>query len=1023
MWLGWLTLGSVWGQEPSPHKVLGRYQLYVWQDQHGLPQNGVLSIARTRDGYLWLGTVEGAARFDGVRFTVFDSNNTNEIRSSQITALLEDHAGNLWLGTNVGGLNRYRDGRFTLFTTQQGLSNDQIRCLFEDHAGDLWIGTFGGGLNRFSDGRFSALTARDGLPSDQVWAIAEDQKGAIWIGTGNGLARFKDGRFTVFTTRDGLARNTVYALCLDRAGDLWVGSDSGKVSRFKDGRFTVYDLSGVSRNRITTIYEDRNGIIWVGTAGDGLYQLNDGRFTAWTTKDGLPSNRVLTIYHDPDGDLWVGTEDSGVCQLRDGRFRVYTKADGLPSDFARAIYEDTAGNLWVGTVGGGLGKFRAGVFTVYTTKDGLPSNTINSISEDAAGTLWFNGVSRYKDGRFTNWAAKEGLSPHGVTVALADRAGNLWMGTSNSGLNRFRDGHFTTFTTRDGLADNYIVSLFEDRSGNLWIGTLNGGVSRFRDGSFATWTTKDGLGSNHVLAFFEDRTGTLWIGTHGGGLTRLKDGKLTTITVKDGLYDNLAFQILLDREDESGNLWMSCNKGIYRASLKELNDFADGRIPRVTSFAYGVADGMLSRECNGANPAGWKTRDGRLWFPTIRGVVVIDPQNRDLQPPLVAIESVTLDRVALPIEELARRIQIGPGQANLEIQYTGLSWSRPAQIKFKYQLLGLDKTWVEAGTRRTAYYPHLPPGEYTFKVIADNGEGVWNMTGKELRIIVLPPFYRTWWFLTLVALSVVGMIVFAYQYRVRQLERAQEAQQAFSRLLIASQESERKRIASELHDSLGQTLAIIKNRALLGGSASTDLESAKEQFSSIAAQSTQAIDEAKEISYNLRPYLLDRLGLSKALESMIRKVADSSGIRFTIEISEVDGLFAPDEEINLYRIAQECLNNIIKHSGASAAAVRLRREQDWVELVVSDDGKGFSIADWESRVADWKAAELPGGENPQSPIRKPQIGGGFGLMGIRERARLFQAVPTLLSTPGEGTTITIRFTRQMAHTKANGNGQ
>jgi ligand-binding sensor domain-containing protein/signal transduction histidine kinase len=997
--LSCLMPDSTMGQTLSSRKVLGRYQQYLWQDQHGLPQNAVSSIVRTRDGYLWLGTVEGAVRFDGVRFTVFDSNNTGEIRSSQITALLEDRAGNLWMGTNVGGLNRYRDGHFTLYTTQEGLSNDQIRCLFEDRAGNLWIGTYGGGLNRFGDGRFSVWTTRDGLPHDQVWAITEDREGSLWIGTGNGLARFKDGRFTVFTARDGLAQSGVYSLCLDREGNLWAGSGHGALSRFKDGRFTVYgSREGLPRDLVTAITEDRAGVIWIGTRGSGLCRFKDGRFTSYTTKDGLPSDRILSIYQDPDGDLWVGTDGSGLCQFRDGRFKVYTEADGLPRDFTLAIYEDTAGGLWVSTVGG-LSRFKDGAFTVYTTRDGLLSNIVRSICEDREGSLWFGtgaGVSRYKDGRFTNWTTKEGLSEGSVYPVLADRAGNVWIGALNGGLNRFRDGRFTVLTTRDGLADNSVLSLYEDRSGSLWIGTLNGGVSRFKDEHFTTWTTKDGLGSNHVLSFFEDRTGALWIGTHGGGLSRLKDEKLTTITARDGLYDNLAFQILLDAENDDGNLWMSCNKGIYRASLKELNDFADGRVARVTSFAYGVADGMLSRECNGAHPAGWKTRDGRLWFPTVKGLVVIDPQSRDLQPPLVAIEEVMLDRVAQPAGQLVR---IGPGRGNLEIQYTGLSWSRPAQIKFRYQLVGLDEAWVEAGTRRTAYYPHLPPGEYTFKVIADNGEGVWNTEGKELRIIVLPPFYRTWWFLTLAAISVAGMALLGYRYRIAQLRRAQAAQQAFSRQLITSQEQERKRIAAELHDSLGQRLVVIKNLALMFLRAPSNKgdrggqTTARQQIEEISAEASLAIGEVKEISYNLRPYQLDRIGLTKAVLSVVKKAAAASEIAFSAEIDDLDGVFPEDSEINFYRIVQESVNNILKHSQATEASVTIRREADRILLTIRDNGKGFT----------------PGAANPDS--REDGDGqsgfsqGGFGLIGISERAQLLGGKLVIHSVPGSGTTI------------------
>jgi ligand-binding sensor domain-containing protein/signal transduction histidine kinase len=979
--------GSSLAQTLSPHKVFGRYQQYVWTDQHGLPQNSVHAIVRTRDGYLWLGTVEGAVRFDGVRFTVFDSSNTAEIKSSEIVALLEDRSGALWLATNGGGLNRLADGRFTRFTTREGLSDDYVRCLLEDRAGNLWIGTLSGGLSLYRNGRFTSWTSKDGLPDDHVWALAEDRDGSLWIGTSGGLARFKDGRFTVYTRRDGLPNDIVLTVLRDRTDHLWVGTDGDGICRFLDGRFTAIGANeGLAHGRVRKVFEDREGTIWIGTDGGGLYRFRDGRLVVHTASGGLPGDRVESIYQDPDGGLWIGTNGSGLGLLKDGRFRVYTTQDGLAHDFVTATYQDAAGSVWVGTAGGGLSRFKDGAFSRYTKKDGLPSNSIGSIGGDRQGNVWVGsagGVSRFGNGRFATWTTKEGLSNNHVNAVVGDRTGGLWIGTYDGGLNRFRDGLFTVYTTREGLAHNSVLSIYEDRAGGLWVGTL-GGLSRFKDDRFTTWTTKDGLASNHVLSFYEDRAGSLWIGTHGGGLNRFKDGKFATVTTKDGLYDNLAFQVL---EDDGGNLWMSGNRGIYRARLKELNDFAEGRIRTVTSFAYGVADGMLSRECNGAQPAGWKTQDGKLWFPTVAGVVVVDPQQRNSQPPLVAIEHVMLDRAALPIDQVVR---IRPGQQNLEIQYTGLNWSRPAQVTFKYQMIGLDLDWVEAGTRRAAYYSHLPPGSYTFRVVADNGDGVWNADGKSLQVAVLPPFYRTWWFATLSLIAAATLVGLTWQVRVVRLQRAHAAQEAFSRQLIASQEHERKRLATELHDSLGQHLLIIKNRAALGERVTQDHRAAKDQFDEITASASQAISEVRAIVYNLRPVNLDKLGLTAVIDEMIEKVARASGIEFSTDIVPLDSVFPPDSEINVFRIIQESINNIVKHSQATKANVELWRVDGNLHIVVRDNGRGIGSA--------------PTMDKTASPVPR-----GLGLTGIAERVRMLGGMHSITSTPGQGTTLAIQI--------------
>lgn len=981
--LGYLYSASTQGQTLTPDKVFRQYQQFVWKEQQGLPQNTVQAITRTRDGYLWLGTLAGAARFDGMHFSIFDNANTNAIKGSYITALLEDRQGTLWLTSDNGGLVRYHDGQFSLYNTQDGLPSDMTKSLLEDREGSLWVGAEGG-LVRFKEGQFTTYTTREGLPPGQASALIEDPDGSLWIGTGGGVAQFKDNRFTVYTTRDGLAHNYVRSLCRDASGTLWVGTNNG-LSRFQNHSLSSTGLpDSLMHVSIPALYQDREGYVWIGTLGNGLFRCKDNRFERYTTKEGLPGDRVVAIYQEPEGDIWVGT-DGGLCQLRTGLFQTYTAQDGLQPDFISAIYEDSAGSLWLGTTNG-LNGFKDGQFTAYTAKDGMPAKYIRTICEDRSGALWVGaeggGLTRFANGHFTTWTTKDGLSHNTVFALYADRQNNLWVGTDN-GLNQFHEGRFTHYTTADGLAGNSIRNLFADRTGNLWIGTQAGGLSRFANGQFTTWTAKDGLTGKPIISFFEDEAGSLWLGTLDGGLSRFKDGKFTNISAKDGLYDNVAFQILADAVDDNANLWMSCNKGIYRVSLKELNEFADGRRSSVTSFVYGNSDGMLSRECNSASPGGWRTRNGLLWFPTTKGLIKIDLKKLNRQPPGLAIERVIIDREVLPANKM---VQMKPEQENLEIAYTGLSWSRPQQIRFKYQLVGLDRDWVEAGTRRTAYYPHLPPGEYTFKVIADNGEGVWNLDGVSMRVIVLPPFYRTWWFTLLAVLAAVSLGTLMYQIRVRRLTRAKAAQEAFSRQLINSQEQERKRIAAELHDSLGQNLVVIKNLAMMMLYPS-DQETLRHQAQEISSETSRAISEVKEISYNLRPFHLDQFGLTRSIESMIDNVAKVCDTKFSADLDHIDGLLAQDEEINLYRIVQESLSNIVKHSGATEASVIIRYGEQDLTMTIKDNGQGFIPA------------------TPDVPMQKS----GFGLTGIGERTRLLGGEARIQSAPGQGAIVWIKI--------------
>jgi signal transduction histidine kinase/ActR/RegA family two-component response regulator len=444
---------------------------------------------------------------------------------------------------------------------------------------------------------------------------------------------------------------------------------------------------------------------------------------------------------------------------KDGKFTVFTTKQGLSNNIVWSIYEDREGNLWIGTEGGGLNcldhpdlKEEKYTFTAYTTKQGLSNDNIRSICED--------------------------------------RKGNLWIGTDR-GLNRLnvKDGKykFTIYTNktaaREGLSNDRIIFVCEDRKGSLWIGTDGGGLNRLNhpdlnDGKFTVFTTKEGLSHDIVSAIYEDQEGSLWIGTYGGGLNRLKDGEFTNVTFKEGLFDDIVYSIL---EDDRGNLWMSCNKGIFRVNKKELNDFFAGRTNTnfVHSVSYDEKDGMKSKECNGGRqPAGWKSRDGKLWFPTMKGVVMIDPNNikiNRLLPP-VKIEKITTDKnnIQPPFSTPGEKLTLSPGNQRLEIHYTALSFLVPDRVRFKYNLEGFDEEWNDVGTRRIAYYPKLPPGYYTFQVTACNNDGVWNKTGASLSFYLKPYFYQTFWFYSLCALAVLLMAFTGYRVRVRHLKHRAE---------------------------------------------------------------------------------------------------------------------------------------------------------------------------------------------------------------------------------------------------------
>jgi signal transduction histidine kinase/ligand-binding sensor domain-containing protein/CheY-like chemotaxis protein len=776
----------------DPQKEITQYVHDAWGVEAGLPQSSVQAIIQTRDGYLWLGTREALVRFDGVNFDVFDKGNLEHLQSNQITALLEDRDGNLWVGTQGGGLTclDIKEGKPAAAAGGHRLSNETVWSICEDHKGTLWIGTDGGGLYRLEADTTTPThyTVKHALADEVIWSVYQDRRQTLWIGTNSGLYRLKDGKFSLYTVKEGLSDNIVRTIYEDREASLWVGTDRG-LNRRKNGKFTAYTgKEGLPDVHIRTICEDQNRNLWIGTAGAGIIRLNfykrDGKLIVhpFTTGRGLSDNTIFCLYEDREKSLWIGTMGGGLNRLQDGKFTPYTMEQGLAHDIIWSIYEDRSGGLWIGTRtglnrlarGDGNGKLNT---TVYTGKQGFSDNSVLSIGEDPGGGLWIGtnggGLYRLKNGKFNLYTTADGLSDDAVKALYADKEGNVWIGTRN-GLNRLehhqKEGKltFTLYTTGDGLSNNVVRTLFADKQGYLWIGT-NRGLNRLKNGKFNTYTLKDGLSNEMINAIYEDGEGSLWIGTYGGGLNRLKDGKFTGVTTKNGLFDDTVHNIL---EDDMGNFWMSCNKGIFLAGKRDLDDFCDGKRKQVECVCYNEKDGMKSRECNGFGfPAGCKTRDGRLWFPTMKGVVMIDPNHieKNTLPPPVKIEKIIVNDNNLkpPFPANEKKLVLSPGIERLEIHYTGLSLLAPGKMKFKYRLEGFDNDWRRVGTRRAAYYTGFPPGNYTFRVIACNNDGVWNKKGASVSFYLKPFFSQTFWFYLVcgLAAAAIGFTVFRIRFR------------------------------------------------------------------------------------------------------------------------------------------------------------------------------------------------------------------------------------------------------------------
>jgi PAS domain S-box-containing protein len=797
-------------QALNPSKSITQYVHQMWQTENGLPHDSINAIVQTRDGYIWVGTGGGLAFFDGVHFTVFDKRNTPEIKNDEITALFEDSQGNLWIGTGGGGLVQLKDKKFRTFTTKDGLVHDYVNSLYGGRDGCLWIGTESG-LSSLKNGNFTSYTIENGLSSDNVRTVFVDKENVLWVATyGGGLNRFQDGKTAVYTDREGLSNNFLLSICEDREGNIWVGTLNG-LNRFKNGKFTVYTTrEGLSHNAVRAVYEDSEGVLWAGTYGGGLNRFLDGKFTSFTTKEGLSNDSVRVIYEDRDNSLWIGTYGGGLDRLKEGKFTTYTTKEGLSQNYVMSVCEDREGSLWLGTAGGGLDRLKEGKFKIYTRKQGLSRDMVMSVIEDRKGNLWIGtgggGLSCLKNGKLSTYTTKDGLSHDFIRALYEGSDGSLWIGTHGGGLNRLKDGRFTSYTTKEGLSSDLVMAICEDKEGNLWVGTGRG-LSCLKEGKFTTFTTKDGLSHDFIRALYEGSDGSLWIGTHGGGLNRLKNGKFTSYSMREGLYDDAIYQIL---EDERGYIWMGCSKGVFCVSKRELEDFAEGRIQSITSIAYDKADGMIGSECaSGTQPGAWRSRNGRLWFSTLNGLAMVDPEKIGVntKPPDVIIERVIIDNKPFAID---KKVRLGPGRKNFEFHYTGLNFISPEKVRFKYKLEDYDKEWVDAGTRRTAYYTSIPPGNYRFQVIACNNDGFWNEKGASFNFYLKPYFYQTLWFYLLCSLGIVSAGVGIFRIRVRQLRRrkAELEEQVKKRtieLRTANEEleeeiSERKKVEAEIRE-------------------------------------------------------------------------------------------------------------------------------------------------------------------------------------------------------------------------------
>jgi signal transduction histidine kinase/ligand-binding sensor domain-containing protein len=969
------------------------YFMRTWQVEQGLPQNKVTAVVQTRDGYLWVGTYNGLARFDGVRFAVFDDNNTPELHSSRITSLFEAADGTLWIGTESGDVSQYKDSHFAAVPVRANWGGGKIYAITADGTGDFWLLNEMGELARVRDGRVLAPPA--GVITNMV-ALARSANGQIWVDREGWVSVLKHGQLQLveFGATTPATYPYIQGIAASRDGGFWVASNSN-IRKWKDGQWTA-DLGAApwGWNTIPNFLETSTGVLAGGTTSDGLWLVfPDSTNTPAVHIDrtnGLPSDWVISLWEDREKNLWCGT-GAGLVVIRPNNLETISPPDKWKSCPVLCVLPAPDGALWVGTEGAGLYRLQNGGWTNFHSDQGIRNPFVWSLAADGAGKIWAGtwggGLFAQKDDAFDYAPGLENF--HLPTPALLFLRDELWIGTPAGAL-RYQNGKLERFSEIAGEPFGDVRAIARDKSGALWFGTAGGGLVRRQDGNFRRFKKSDGLSSDFIECLHFAGDGALWIGTFGGGLDRFKDGKFSVTNRKQGLPNGVIGHI---EADGRGFLWMSSYGGILRASEKDLNRCADGEIAEVPFLTYGINEGMPTLECSeGLQSAGGKTADGRLWFATAKGLVAVDPAGVKLNPlpPPVRIEEMRVDDKKFADGSAAGLLKIPPGRHHVEFEYTGLSFVAPEMVRFKCRLNGFDLEWANVGGKRVATYNYILPGSYSFQVTACNNDGVWNESGASLAFEVLPYFWQTTWFLVVSGLATVlaasGAVWFDTRRRMRRrLERAERQRDI---------ERERSRIAQDIHDDLGASLTRI---SMLSETVQSELDQPEQaaaglnQIYKAAHELTRAMDE---IVWAVNPRHDSLEGLTSYLEKFAQDLLAAAGIRCRLDIPVEFPSWRPTADVrhNLFLAFKEALHNVVKHSDASETSIRFTTGINSFELVVEDNGRGFK--------SDISREHLPN--------NSARLSAGNGLENMARRMEEIGGHCQIQSAPGQGTRIVFK---------------
>jgi signal transduction histidine kinase/ligand-binding sensor domain-containing protein len=1000
----------------DPGRALTQYAHDAWGTANGLPQSTGLSLARTRDGFLWVGTEEGIARFDGSTFTVRDRRNTPGLPHNIAYALLGARDGSLWVGT-ASGLARLVEGSARPFGAREKVPETAIRALAEGRDGSVWAATRGGGLVRIRDEAVTVLTKADGLPSDEVSSLLEEPDGSLWIATAEGLAKRRPDGTIEAVPLPGAASARLRGLARGRDGALWVGSDAGLL-RVRGGAVRSFGVAdGLASEKVHAVASDRDGNVWVATAS-GLCRIAGAAVACLVEKGPITPSPVFPILEDDAGDLWFGAAGSGLHRLSASPFLPVGRPEGLPTDVVLCFLEARDGRVWVGTYGGGVAVRDGDGWRVFSRANGLPDDTVVGLHEDRAGVVWAatkGGLAAIDGGAVRPGLVPRGLPSDDLYAVAEDGAGTLWV-ASDAGLSRREGSVFRTLGEADGLAGRRFRMMTATPDGSIWAGFAGGGLARVRDGKVALFGRAEGLPDATFYALRADADGTLWGGTLGGGLVRGRDGRFRAYTTSDGLEDDTVYEVV---DDGLGSLWLTSNRGIVRVARADLAACDAGRTRAIAARAFGVGDGLRSAECNGAGePSALRARDGRLWFATLGGAAVLDPGTAE-RPHLAAVPRVEAALVdGRPIPHVVAGVAIPAGREALEIRYVAPVFRNPERARFRYRLAGFDAHPVEAGTRRSAIYTNLSPGLYEFTVAVSVDGAPFGPPSVPLAVRVEPRLHQTRWFLALCLAAVVAVAAGLHAARVRLLaSRARELEHvvrdrtAQLRLeMEKTAEANRAKsqfLANVTHDLRTPLNAIIGYADLLAEQAEErqvpdfvdDLGRIRRAAEHQLALVNDVLDLAKVEAGRLDVALAE-VDLTRLLSDVLATVGPMvrrNGSRLEAEGLEAAGTIRTDPT-RLRQILLNLLSNAARHTPEGLVAVEVAREDGDVLIRVRDTGVG--IPEEEIALLFQAFSQARGGD---------ARGTGLGLAISQRLAGLLGGEITVESAAGRGSTFTLRL--------------